>query len=96
MARDGGRVGVGGVLREDGGAAEWQEEALRSGDGAEEVVLGGLVGVHTQDHVAPVHEPELRCRVVEPRHLKDVAHAVPVQTCAPKHNHINAETGSDQ
>ena len=81
VARDGGRVGVGGVLGEDGGAAERRQEALGGGDGAEEVVLGGLVGVHAQHHVAAVHEPELRRRVVEAGHLQDVAHAVPVQTC---------------
>ena len=80
VARDGRRVGVGRVLGEDG--AERRQEALGGGDGAEEVVLGGLVGVHAEHHVAAVHEPELRRRVVEPRHLQDVAHAVPVQACA--------------
>ncbi|WVZ51429.1 hypothetical protein U9M48_002577 [Paspalum notatum var. saurae] len=79
VARDGGRVGVGGVLGEDG--AQRREEALGGGDGAEEVVLGGLVGVHAEHHVAAVHEPELRRRVVEARHLQDVAHAVTRLTC---------------
>lgn len=79
VAGDGGGVGVGGVLREDAG--EGVEEGLRSGDGAEEVVLGGLVGVDAEDDVAPVHEPELRRRVVKPGHLQDVPHPVPVQPC---------------
>ncbi|BAT02452.1 Os07g0592733, partial [Oryza sativa Japonica Group] len=77
VARDALGARLAGVLHH--GRAVRAEQRRRALHGALQLGLVGLVGLDGEEHVLAAHEPELRRRVVEPRHAEDVADAVPVQ-----------------
>lgn len=79
VARDGGGVGVAGVLDEER-MARLEQARDGGGDAPVEILLVRLVVVDAEHHIAAADEAELRRLVVESGHLEHVADAITVKS----------------